>query len=61
MRADRCQRLLQIGDQLQIGLAHMPLVIGLVRVEPLPAVVALERAQKAESGSGEVGLGHECQ
>jgi len=54
VRADACERGLQIADQCQERLAHVPLVVGLVGGEPLAAVVSLECAQETEGGGGEV-------
>jgi hypothetical protein len=58
MRADLRQRLLQVGDELQERLAHMALVVGLVRVEPGPVVVAVQRAQEGEGVLGEIRFAH---
>src|SRR6185312_6125919 len=58
VRADLRQRRLQVGDQDEERLAHVALVVVLVRVEPVAMVVAFQSAQEAEGGGGEIALGH---
>src|SRR5207342_1498910 len=54
LRADRGEVRLQVRKQLEEGAAHLRVVVGLVRLEPLAIVVAGQAAQELEALVGEV-------
>src|SRR5690606_38816218 len=55
MRADRRQRRLQVAQETLERLAHVRLVVGLVRLEPGALVVPGDAAQEAERLVGKIG------
>src|SRR5690606_33465163 len=53
--ADRGHRGLQVPEQPLVGFAHVPLVVGLVGVEPGPVVVARKGTEEAPGRVTEIG------